>query len=319
MASYKLLYPVQTYFNMPIMDRNITDVDGLGGTMATKIEDATGISSLEDLASASPSDLEDVKGISSSRAQKWINEAKESTVMIKSGDQVYEEFQNLQTISTGIEEMDTVLGGGWDAGFIVAIGGETGSGKTQLAFQSLGEATKIGAPAVYIETERGRYRGNRIREMFGEDVQQNIYKVEAYNLEQQLAAYNTVKKQFDDLSMVVVDSFTARFRLTDDFSGRENFASRSEAFGKHLTALEELASVHDIPVLLTCQVYEDVSGYGGGYVIYGGSLMMHTVNFVVMLRNRSGALSNIKIKNHPEVGEEDIEIQITEDGINSTA
>lgn len=300
------------------MARNITDVDGLGGRMATRIEDQAGISNLEQLAKADPDDLADVDGISSSRAQKFINEAKESTVLIKSGDEVYEEFQDLTKVSTGIDDLDDLLGGGWDAGFIVAVGGETGSGKTQLAFQSLGEAAKTGAPAVYIETERGRYRGNRVREMFDKETQENVFKVEAYNLDQQLAAYNTVKKQFDDLSMVVVDSFTARFRLTDDFSGRENFTDRSDAFGKHLTALEELASVHDIPVLLTCQVYEDVSGYGGGYVIYGGSLMMHTVNFVTMLHDRSGALSNLKIQNHPEVGEEELEIQITEDGINST-
>lgn len=300
------------------MGNQITDVDGLGSTMVNKIEQQAGISTLKGLATADPDDLAGVDGISSSRAQKFINEAKESTVLIKSGEEVFEEFKEIEKVSTGIGDLDELLGDGWDSGFIVAIGGETGSGKTQLAFQSLGEAAKTGAPAVYIETERGRYRGNRVREIFSEEVQNNVYKVEAYNLDQQLAAYNTVKKQFDELSMVVVDSFTARFRLTDDFSGRENFTNRSEAFGRHLTALEELASVHDIPVLLTCQVYEDVSGYGGGYVIYGGSLMMHTVNFVVMLRDRSGALSNLKIQNHPEVGEEELEIQITEDGLDST-
>lgn len=300
------------------MAESITDISGVGGKMATRLRNGAGIKTLEDLAQADPSELAELDGVSAARAEKFVNEAQESTVIIKSGEEVREEYENLEKVSTGIEKMDELLGGGWDAGFLVAIGGETGSGKTQMAFQSLGEAASTGKPAVYIETERGRYRGNRISEMYGDDVQENVYKVEAYDLDRQYAAYSKVQEEFDELSCVVVDSFTARFRLTDDFSGRENFTDRSDAFAKHLTELEELASVHDVPVLLTCQVYEDVSGWGGGYVIYGGSLMLHTVNFVTMLQDRSGALSNVKIKNHPEVGEEEFEIQITESGINST-
>lgn len=301
------------------MAKEITEIKGLGGKMATRLKEQAGIVGLNDLARADPEEIADVDGVSTSRAEKFINEAQESTVLIKSGAEVHEEYQNIQKVPTGVEKMDNLLDGGWDAGFIVALGGETGSGKTQMAFQALGEAvSNQEAPAVYIETERGRYRGNRIREMYDEEVQEQVYKVPAYNLDQQYAAYNKIREEFDELSCVVVDSFTARFRLEDDFSGRENFTNRSDAFSKHLNALEKLASVHDIPVLLTCQVYEDVSGYGGGYVIYGGTLMLHTVNFVVMLRDRSGALSNLKIQNHPEVGEEELEIQITEDGVNST-
>lgn len=299
------------------MAEKITDIDGIGGNMADRLE-AAGIETLDDLASGDPEELSELDGLSTSRAQRFINEAKESAVLIQTGEEVVEEYESLPQISTGVEELDDLLGGGWEAGFLVAVGGETGSGKTQLAFQALGEAVQqTGKPAVYIETERGRYRGNRIREMYDEETQKMVHKVGAYDLDQQLMAYRKVRNHYDELSAVVVDSFTSRFRLNEDFSGRENFTNRSDAFAAHLNELEELAAVHKIPILLTCQVYENVSGWGSGYVIYGGSLMMHTVNFVIMLKSRSGALMELNIQNHPEVGEEDLELQITEDGVHT--
>lgn len=302
------------------MAQELTDIDGLGSGSANKLREA-GIGTLEELASVDPEETADeVSGISSSRLRGWKNDAERATVVIKTGEEVAQDYRELTKVKSDISRLDDVLGGGWESGFIVAVAGETGGGKTQISFQSLGQGVvEHDAPAVYIETERGRYRGNRVREMFDDEVQKNVYKIPAYDLDQQEMAYEKVREEFgpDDISMVVVDSFTARFRMSDRFVGREDLPNRHTVMSRHLTKLDELAAVCDVPVLLTCQVSANPDQYGGQYTVYGGTLMHHMCNFVVMLKGRKGALSQLEIRNHPEVEDQEFQIQITEDGVDS--
>jgi len=300
------------------MAQNLTDIDGLGNKNAQKLRNA-GVSDLEDLAECDPAEIaETASNLSESRIRGFKNEAKRNAVTIMTGDDVADEYDNLTKVSTGIDNLNDILGGGWESGFLVALAGETGSGKTQISFQALGEAVQeYDLPAVYIETERGRYRGNRIREMYDEDVQSKVYKIPAYGLDQQEMAYEKVKEEFgpNDISCVVVDSFTARFRMSDQFTGREDLPDRSTVMSRHLDKLDELAAVCDVPVLLTCQISANPSQYGGPHSVYGGTLMHHMVNFVLMMKSRQGALSEVELRNHPEVEDQEFGIQITEDGV----
>jgi DNA repair protein RAD51/DNA repair protein RadA len=115
--------------------------------------------------------------------------------------------------------------------------------------------------------------------------------------------------------MVVVDSFTSRFRLATKFDGRSQLGERNQEFSRHLAELEQMAKDLGCPVLLNCQVYANPTQYGGSTVIYGSSLMMHMVNFVVMMKSKQGQLAQIDVQNHPEHGDFDILAQITDDGL----
>jgi DNA repair protein RAD51/DNA repair protein RadA len=298
------------------MAEEITDLSGVGSGTEEKMNNA-GITSLDDLASADPSivDEEDIS-ISESRMEKFINAAKEHTVQILSGDDVQEKYEERTSISTGIEQLDENLAGGFENQEIVAVGGDTGSGKTQLAFYLCGQAVKqTGKPALYIETEPDRYRGNRIAEMFSEQVQSQVMKIEAHSLDQQVMAYRAAKNQIDELSFVVVDSFTSRFRLSEKFDDRSQLGERNSEFRRHLNEIESMAKVADVPVLLSCQIYANPTQYGSSTVIYGSSLMMHMVAYVLMLKSKSGQLTRMTANNHPRSGEFEIVLQITEDGL----
>lgn len=300
------------------MAQELGDIDGLGNKTAQKLRNA-GIKNLEDLAEIDPQELADgLSKVSASRLQGWKNEAKRNAVTIKTGEEVADEYDNLTKVPTGVDKLDDVLGGGWESGFLVAIAGETGSGKTQISFQALGEAVlDQDAPSVYIETERGRYRGNRLVEMFNEDVQKKVHKVPAYGLDQQEMAYDKVKEEFgpNEISCVVVDSFTARFRMSGQFTDRQDLPDRSTVMARHLDKLDQLAAVCDVPVILTCQISANPSQYGGKHTVYGGTLMHHMVNFVIMMKSRQGALTDMELRNHPEIEDQEINLQITEDGV----
>jgi len=303
------------------MAQELSDLHGLGSKNISKLH-SEGIKTLEDLAEVEdPEELADgMNKVSANKLRGWINEAKRNAVPIMTGQDVADEYDQLTKVSTGVDSLDDLLGGGWESGFLVAIAGETGSGKTQLSFQSLGEAVQEhNAPAVYIETERGRYRGNRIREMYDEETQNNVYKVPAYSLDQQEMAYEKIKEEFspNEISCVVVDSFTARFRMSDRFTGREDLPDRSTVMSRHLDKLDELAAVCDVPIVLTCQISGNPDMRGPKNNVYGGSLMHHMVNFVIMMSPRSGALTNLEIRNHPEISDQEMDLQIYEGGVRS--
>jgi DNA repair protein RAD51/DNA repair protein RadA len=298
------------------MAEELTDLDGVGSGTEEKFNGA-GIKSIDDLASADASIVEEEDiSISESRMQKFINSAKENTVQILSGEDVQDKYEARGSISTGIDRLDDNLGGGIENQEIVAIGGDTGAGKTQFGFYMCGQAVKqTGDPALYIETEPDRYRGNRIEEMFGEDVQSKVMKIEAHSLDQQVMAYRAAKNQMENLSFVVVDSFTSRFRLTEKFEDRSELGERNSEFRRHLNEIESMAKVADVPVLLSCQIYANPTQYGSSTVIYGSSLMMHMVAYVLMLKSKQGQLTRMKANNHPRSGEFEIVLQITEDGL----
>lgn len=302
------------------MSEELEEIGGLGPKTRERLEDA-GIETINELAQ---SDAEQVvetnEAVSKSKLGKLIGRAKQQAVVIQTGDEVREHYDNKERIPTGVEHLDEEIAGGLEAGTLLAVGGDTGSGKTQLGFQLLGNAVqKTGDRCVYIETEPDRYQGKRIVDMFDEKTQRKVDKIPVMGedaLDQQLRSYDAIRQRYDDVGMVVVDSFTSRFRLSEDFEGRSGLSSRSEEFKRHLNKLESLTIEHDCPVILICQVYQNPDTYTAeDLVIYGSSLMMHMVSYLVMMKNTGGALSNVEVRNHPNEGDANLDIQIVEDGV----
>jgi len=81
-------------------------------------------------------------------------------------------------------ELDNALGG-WRGGDVTAVGGESGAGTTQISFHSCVRAVaSTGQPAVYTETEPGRYSPKRLNQIVSDDrgpdeVQSTIYRIKA--------------------------------------------------------------------------------------------------------------------------------------------
>lgn len=297
----------------------LTDLKGVGSVTQERLADA-GIEDVESLAKTTVDNLTE-SGVSDNKAKRLINRAKEEEIIIKTGDDIKQEYDDKEYVPTGLDALDDILGGGWEPGFIAAVSGGSGGGKTQVCFQAMVKAVEYtGSPAVYIETEPGRYRPERLANLSNkEDTQSKIHKVEAYDLDSQLKAVSKLKNNYTegDLSMVVVDSFTARFRLSDKFESRSDLQSRSKLMGKHLTRMEDLARGLDIPVVITAQVYGNPGGYGSPESMYGGSLMQHTVGCIVHMKKAQGSLRKAKLSGHP--GQEDAEchLTITDDEVRS--
>lgn len=297
------------------MATDLTELRGVGPSTIERLESA-GVETLTELAQANQEDLEEA-GVGEKKAGRIIDAAKKNSVIVQSGTDVQKEYDSKDTIPTGMSVLDESIGGGWEEGFLVALAGESGTGKTQMAFKAMVSAVEeTGKPAVYIETERGRYRTERLRQLASEDdTQEKIYRVKAYDLDQQENAYGAVKDQFEDLSMVVIDSFTARFRLSSDFEGRGQLSQRSTVMGRHLTKLEEVAEKLQVPILITAQVYSNPGGYGASEYVYGGSLFQHTVSFFIYMSQGQGDLVTAEIRNHPGQEDKELAVQIMDEDL----
>lgn len=295
----------------------LTELNGVGAVTEERLNEA-GVTSLDELAEVDPSDLEDA-GMSENKANKLIRRANKQTVIVSTGEEVKEELETKDNIPTGMDVLDQYLNGGLREGHIVAAAGGTGTGKTQLAFQSMVTAVEeTGKPAVYIETEPGRYSPSRLEQLASDpDTQKAIYRVEAYDLDQQELAYEKIRDMDTEFSLIVVDSFTANFRLSEEFEGRGSLSQRSTEMGRQLNGLRDMARKHDAPTLITAQIYGDPSGYGSPDAIYGGSLFLHSVNYILMMAQDRGSLRKTKIMNHPEVSEEELYVNITDDTLES--
>lgn len=296
------------------MATELTDLDGVGPKTADRIDEA-GYGSLSDLAEAEVADLA-AEGISERKAHDLIKKAERNSIVIMSGDEVADELDERDHINTGVDHLDGAIGGGWEQDTIVGLYGSSGAGKTQMSFKAAVEAVQqTDKPVIYIETEPNRYSPERLQNLAEEEgVQEQIHRVEAHDLDDLENAYHAVEEAFNDLAMIIVDSFTAPFRLSDRFDGRESLSQRSAVMGRHLRKLQDLTSYFEAPILITAHIYGNPDSYGSPENIYGGSLMMHTASYFIYLKE-SGDLISANIENHPSQGESEVIINVTDNDL----
>lgn len=302
------------------MPMELSDISGVGPSTIESLNDA-GIYSIEDLADASIEEITDA-GMSNSRAKDVKYKAKQNTVTIQTGAEVQEEYDNKNKIKSNIKQLDEALEGGFEENAVISCWGESGTGKSQLAQKMLVEGyEQTGKPAILIETERDRFRPKRIEALASQDdTVENIHRVKAYSTDKQYSSYGKIIDTFDEASVVVVDSLTARIRLASEFDGRGTLSERSSVLGGHLIKLEEVAERLKCPVVFTNQAYRNPDSYGKKVLQYGGSKIKHSSTFFIQMSEAKGELFEAEVQQHPSTGNTSVLIDITEDdikGVNS--
>jgi RecA/RadA recombinase len=171
------------------------------------------------------------------------------------------------------------------------------------------------SPVVWIETERSRFQPERIKQIGGEEALENIYRIKAYDLDTQLNSYKKIQDSFDNVSLVVIDSLTARFRLTNKFDERSNLSARSSELGNHINTIEDMVDRLECPCYVTCQVYNEPTQYSSGDMMWGGSLLKHSIIYRIYMKQSSGETHEVTVEAHPSTGNNSFHINIDEDGI----
>jgi len=288
----------------------LEEIKGVGPSIAESLKQ-TGITSAEDLSVRDPEEIKVILKCSLAKAKKIITAAKDATVNavhIYTGEDLNEERKSkIQRISTNSSLFDKILGGGVPTDALTGFAGQFATGKTQLAKQLVVNMKKQhNRKSVWIETEPQTCVLDRIKQIANAngvnfDLKNDIYVIPAKFIKTPVhlfKAYEMVEKLItekkEDIGLIVIDSFNAPFRAA--YAGRETLPKRSAESGRHIGYLQQLASQHNIAIVMTLQVMgipdsgqqlASIKRYGIRDAPVAPHVVKHGVNYLVSLEQVS--------------------------------
>ena len=292
-------------------DMTVMDLPGVGPATAEKLATA-GFEELMAIAVATPGELIEASGVGESAAKKIIAAARAAMRMgFESGTDILKRRSTVVKIPSGSENLNQLLGGGFETGAIVECFGEFGSAKTQIAHMLAVQCQKQdpSAFAVFIDTEN-TFRPERIIELANgagldsDKVLANIKVARAYNSDHQMLlaekVSDLIKKQNLNVKVVIVDSLTAHFRA--EFIGRGTLAERQQKLNKHMHELLKVADTNNVLVYVTNQVMAkpDVF-FGDPTQAIGGHVVAHASTFRIYLRKGKKGSRVAKLVDSPNL------------------
>ncbi len=306
-------------------EMSVLDLPGVGAATAEKL-DAAGFSDLMSLAVATPGEVVEAAGVGEATARKIIQAARASMEMgFMSGDEILKRRELIMKIKTPSENLNNLLGGGFETGAITECFGEFGSGKTQIALSLAVQVQKQDPDAyvVFIDTEN-TFRPERIIELAkgaGLDPMETLKHIKvarAYNSDHQMLlaekVMDLITKNNLNVKLVIVDSLTAHFRA--EFIGRGTLAERQQKLNKHMHVLLKLSDSYNLCVYVTNQVMSrpDVF-FGDPTAAIGGHVVAHSSTFRIYLRKGKKGSRVAKLVDSPNLKEGEAAFFVETDGI----
>jgi DNA repair protein RadB len=214
-------------------------------------------------------------------------------------------------VTTGIPQMDTLLGGGLERRVITQLYGDPGCGKSTLCQIAAVATLRAGSSVVYFDPEG--FSVERFRQIAGSDAEalaERLFLYEPMDFDQQgllIAESEKVLKR-GNVGLVVVDSATVLYR-TELGSGRD--AQRKLA--RQVILLLGLSKRHDLPALITNQVYMDVVRNVSAPL--GGTILSHLSKAIVRIEVHEGFRRAVLEKHRSLPAGGSFDFEITGDGI----
>lgn len=202
--------------------------------------------------------------------------------------------------------LDVMLGGGFEKGTITQIFGAPSSGKSNVALSLAVNVAKSDKKVIYIDTEGG-ISIDRIKQISGEDfskVANNIIVFEPTNFLEQNDTIKSIdvwlRKNHDDVDLIVVDSAVALYRVDDMKSSRLN-----KELGKQMGILSKIARQYDVAVILTNQIYSSYDDEGNNDIkAVGGTILQYWSKAIIQLERGDDINQRIAtLKRHRSIPE----------------
>jgi len=303
---------------------------GIGTGDINKLR-AANFHTVQQVAYAPMKHLVNIKGISEVKADKIQTAAFKIVPMgFQTATEIHKQREEILHLTTGSQELDTLLQGGIETGSITEIFGEFRTGKSQLC-HTLAVTAQLPCDngggegkVLYIDTE-GTFRPERcvsVAERFGlapADVLDNICFARAYNTDHQMKLLTEANKMMCEgrFALVIVDSATALFRT--DFSGRGELSARQIKLGQFLRQLLGLCDAFGVAVVITNQVVAQVDGsamFGADpKKPIGGNIIAHASTTRLYLRKGRGNARVCKVYDSPCLPESEAMFAISDNGI----
>ncbi|MDR1955188.1 MAG: DNA repair and recombination protein RadB [Candidatus Methanoplasma sp.] len=204
----------------------------------------------------------------------------------------------MNRIPTGCRAFDDLLGGGIERGSITLLYGEAGSGKSNVCLQTARNVIRNGERAAYIDSEGLSY--DRVNQIFGNGENANAKSLlvsQVHSFEEQSDRVDKTVNLADKgvIDLAIVDSINMFYRLNhDDMKARTDFVRQIEA-------LLGMARKYDVAVLLTSQVYSNITT--GGIEFLGGHALSHNSKTILRLDKKGNSVRTAVIIKHRSLPE----------------
>lgn len=220
----------------------------------------------------------------------------------------------VERIATGCESIDSLLKGGIEKGIITNVFGGSGSGKTNFCIQLAARMTSQGEKVAFIDTEGG-FSPERFMQLADEEALDNLLVRDPVDFEQQQEAIEELSDvvQEQDVKMIVVDSMVSLYRLKVN---GDNVSEINQQLSEQLSELSRLARTHDIPVMITNQVYTSFDEEGTELV--GRDVPRYWSKCLLELSEDDSNVRKLRVEKHRSMPEDrTTRFQITDDGLES--
>jgi DNA repair protein RadA len=307
--------------------REIEDLPGIGETTAEKLK-SLGKDTLDKIAVLTPHELSEISGVGLEAAKKAVQAAKESTTIeFETGEAVLDRRKDIGKITTGVKDLDDLIGGGVETEAITETYGRFASGKSQLGFQL---AVNVQLPkakggleggVLFIDTE-GTFRPERIEqiakaaEIDPRKALENMVVVRAITTEQQILTIERADKLIVErnIKLIIVDSLMSLFR--SEFVGRGALNERQGKVNQHLHKLQMLADKYKLAVYITNQVMDNPGIlFGDPTTPIGGNILAHAATTRLYLKKSKEEKRIVRLVDSPSMPEGECVMKITPQGM----
>jgi DNA repair protein RadA len=231
-------------------------------------------------------------------ARKILIENQVLTNEFSTADEVLEKRNKMSRYTTGSQDFDDFLNGGFETQAITELVGEFGSGKSQVCHTLCVAASKLiennrdgdSGNIIFIDSEN-TFRADRVHqiaEQRGLDpfpILEKIFHCKVYSSEHLESVIQDLDKSIEQYNakIVIIDSIISLHRA--EFSGRGTLAERQQRLGKMLNKLRRYADIYNIAVVITNQVVTYPDGSGFDYMkAAGGNIVAHGSTYRIFLR-----------------------------------
>ncbi|KAF5073244.1 Protein RecA [anaerobic digester metagenome] len=217
-----------------------------------------------------------------------------------------------ERLQTGSVDLNRLIGGGYESGVVTQLYGEAATGKSTLCVLATVQALRTGRAVVYIDTEG--FSTERFRQIAGDEAESLVERLFLFE-PLDLAEQATMIANADSLlrtrpaALIVLDSATALYRQED----LEDSNEAMRRLTRQMLHLLGLARRHNLPVLVTNQVYMDP---GRNRVVgLGGTALEHISKVIVRLEKADGRRRAVLAKHRSRPEGAKFEFEITGTGI----
>lgn len=227
----------------------------------------------------------------------------------------------MNCVSTGSDDLDKWLCGGYERGIVTMIVGPPASGKSNFAVLAACSCARSGK-VIFVDTEGG-FSIERVKQIVGdsyENVLSNIMIFSPTDFSEQKGSFEKLNSYLKkgNVSMVIVDSIAMLYRLERGGANDERVSEINYSISTQMKDLVAIARKRDIPVLVTNQVYfeflkEFDLGSPRKMGIVGGDVFRYWSKCIIELRSRGGR--SAKLLKHRSLGDREFDFEIRDAGI----